>query len=521
MRAIVIATGHQTECAAFGDALPNILLPLVDRPFIQQVVEYLIDLGVTDFDFILSQAPEAIEALFGAGERWGSQFNFHLVKDAGNPYQLLKLICGNSSERIMLVHADRLAAISAAQLDAAPGPAVFCFAETEGSQTWTGWAAIDPDQLATFPPEHTRDRERLGAYLMELARTNGRLIAVSPPLSVANPERLLAAQDKVLRHEFTGLLLTGRESDPGVWLCRNVSLHPTARVVAPIFIGPNCRIGAGVRLGPNATIGSDSVLDKNSTVENSLVMPGSYVGEALELTGAIVNRNRLFNVQVGVAVSVADNFILGSLGDKHIGRFAASLLSRGAAVVLLVLTWPILLLTAALLKLFRRGPVVNRVTAVRLPAAVSDDEWPTFRLWSFRTLADQTAHARAAGWRDLLFTFLPGLLNVARGELHFVGVSPRTPDEVRQLPHDWLALYRRSKAGLITEAYVHQGASPSVDELFTAEAFYSVSSGLRHDLRLICMYLGRVAKDCFARPRERLAKTETNVPSVPSLPWKT
>ena len=48
--------------------------------------------------------------------------------------------------------------------------------------------------------------------------------------------------------------------------------------------------------------------------------------------------------------------------------------------------------------------------------------------------------------------FLPGLLHVATGHLAFVGLPPRTREEILRLPHDWQALYLRGKAGLVTEA---------------------------------------------------------------------
>ncbi|HVQ37788.1 MAG TPA: NDP-sugar synthase [Pyrinomonadaceae bacterium] len=521
MRAIVIATGYQPESTTFSESMPSILLPLVDRPFIQHVTEYLIDQGVNEFDFILSQAPEQIETLLGDGRRWGSSFNFHLAKDARNPYRLLRSIAGSATEPALLVHADRLPAISLAKIEPATTPTVFCFEDAEGIQKWTGWASLAPAQLAELPANYTDDCDLFGAYLMLFARDHGRLVVVEPPLSVERPELLLEAQGKVLNKEFAGLMLQGRESDPGVWISRNVSLHPTARIVAPAFIGSNCRIGAGVQIGPNAAIGSDCILDKRCTLENTLVMSGSYVGEALELAEAIVDKNRLLNVRVGVAVSVADSFILGGLADRHLGRFAARVVSRGAAVTLLALTWPVLLLTALILKLTRTGPVLNKISVVQLPAATAEHDWRTFDLWSFRSLKDQTAQPRTIGCSDLLLTFLPGLVNIALGHLHFAGVAPRNPDQLRSLPHDWLSLYLRSKTGLITEAYVHQGANPGADELYASEAFYAVSSGLKHDLLLVLKYFGRIARDSFVRSAHSPVTAQNPVPQYPSLPWKT
>jgi len=71
-------------------------------------------------------------------------------------------------------------------------------------------------------------------------------------------------------------------------------------------------------------------------------------------------------------------------------------------------------------------------------------------------------------------------------------VKPRSRDEIKALGRDWKALYLSSKPGVITEAFINYGASPTEDELYTSEAFYSVSAGIGHDFKLLAAYLGRL-----------------------------
>ena len=59
---------------------------------------------------------------------------------------------------------------------------------------------------------------------------------------------------------------------------------------------------------------------------------------------------------------------------------------------------------------------------------------------------------------------------------------------------DWRTLYLSAKPGIITEAYVNYGAAPNEDELYSAEAFYSATSGTGHDFKLLIGYLGRILK---------------------------
>src|SRR5260370_39158830 len=112
-------------------------------------------------------------------------------------------------------------------------------------------------------------------------------------------------------------MLSGREAGEGIWIARNVSLHPTARLTAPVYIGENCRINAGAQLGPRAEISSDCLVDQTSTISDTVIFAGIYVGQALELSHFIVDRNRLGSVKRPYDCVEADDFILGGHGERE------------------------------------------------------------------------------------------------------------------------------------------------------------------------------------------------------------
>ncbi len=520
MRAIIIATGLNTDMYALNERHPTPLLPLADKPFIQHIVETLVDRGVMEFDFVLNHLPEKIEHLLGNGLRWGSRFGFHLARDASRPYCTLKAIsAAGAAGSILLAHADRLPQLPERMAESMPegrnvpeelhegqGQTMYCLREAsvrpelQGKQEkyeWTGWAWLSKQFIATLPSG--LDQAAFESHLMSAARREGRVVEVSRVLSIRSYKELLAAHSAVLTKEFLGLMLSATEVEPGMWLARNVSLHPTAELIAPVYIGENCRIGMRTQLGPNTVVGHNCVLDARCAATNSVIFPGSYVGEGLELEDVIIDKNLFVNVRLGAVAAVTDDFILGSLAGKQIRAELGRWVSRAAAVALLAVTWPILLATALYLKLERRSPVLVKREYLRLPALASEAHWRTFQLWSFQT--EQTREkSRLSG---LFLYFLPALINVAKGELRFVGVAPRGKTEVKHLSHDWQALYLHSKAGIVTEAEVLYDDQPDEDELYSAEAFYSASAGMRHDARLLLSYFGRLLKSHSIPPTER------------------
>ncbi len=176
------------------------------------------------------------------------------------------------------------------------------------------------------------------------------------------------------------------------------------------------------------------------------------------------------------------------------------------ALLLLALLWPMILLTALWLKLKQRGPVLHKYEAVTLPADSDPALWRTYERWSF-----SPAYESAPGGLKAFFLgFLPALVNVAKDELRFVGVRPLSRREIKALPHDWQTLYLKSKAGIVIEAYINYGAHPTEDELYSSEAFYSVTASFTHDLKLLAGYLARIIGETF-RPSRLQARDSNNI----------
>lgn len=462
---------------------PALLLPLLDRPFLQHVIERLVGLGVRDLDLLAAEHPEAIDDLVGDGSRWGCRARVHLVRDGAHPYQRLRL-AGEDGAGVLLVHGDRLPgpALDLGVLAEASAPVLLQHDEG-GRDRWTGWAWL-PAGVASLVPEDL-DEVGLEAFLRGVPRSSSR--AVERVLEATTVGSVLTANRAVMDGVFPGLLLTGREVEPGVWLSRNVVLHPRARVTPPVHLCENVRIGAGTQVGPYAVIGRDSILDERCHVESAVVAPGSYVGEALDLVGVFVDRNLLVNVEHGVATTVTDRFILGSLTPSRAVGWGVALVHRAIALLLLLLGWP--LLVGALLgrAYSRRATIWHTLDAVVLPAEPDEATWRTVHL---RALAPLDVLASRASLADLVLRVLPLLPAVIRGRLGLVGVPPRDLESFRELPDDWRDLLLGAPLGVLWESHVVNAHSD--DERRAAETYYAAVASLRHDLAIVAGYLRRV-----------------------------
>jgi len=504
MMAVIIAPGITVGMEPLNEHYPTPMLPLMDRPFVQHLVEYVVEQGILRLEFIFSHLPEKLEYFLGDGSRWGCSFGFHLARDPLHPYDMLKTIGYAEDEGAVLVgHADILPEmhIKETSPEKVPGKPVLLFvnrnvsSENGADPDWTGWGWISRDTLKQVPDN--LDKRGFESHLRILAGDGSSPVEAEKLLNMQSYGQMLSSHKILLRKEFPGITLKGKEADEGIWLSRNVSLHPTAIIEAPVFIGENCRIGKGTHLGPDAVIGRDCILDSDCTVTGSIVFPGSYVGEGLELNEVIIDRSRLISIKSGAAVSIADNFILGGMTRTKIWQLFSRFLSRLAACALLILLFPILLFTILVLKLFRRGPVVFRKEVIHLPAAKGKTSWRSFHLLSLAPIeppdgSDSTRTGRRG--LNLFLEFLPAIINIIKGDLCFVGAPPRSEEEIEALSPDWQAIYLKTKPGIVTEAFVNYGSSPTEDELYTSEAFYSVTTGIGHDFKLFFGYFDRLIR---------------------------
>ena len=512
MKAFLIATDELLETSKTAEPHLACLMPLMGRPFIQHVVECLVIQGCNDLVVILCQSPEKIERLLGDGTRWGARIGYQLVRDPSRSYGPLKMIAnGREDEPVLIIHADRLLQMDLKEAGPAasdPAPILYCLAKAsdhknDASSNWSGWGWLPPKLDRDLPAE--LNTEGFFEHLRSLPGCRRVFVSDSKFIRVQSYRDVLAAHRMILNKEFRGLMHIGKEVAENIWLSRNVSLHPSAQLIAPVFIGENCRISSGVRLGPNVAVGDNCVIDVQSRLTDSVIFSRSYVGRSLELCDAIVDRNRLVNARIGSRITVTEDFILAGLSEGHIREWWKTKISQAVATVLLLLLLPFFLVIASYLKLTRKGPLFYKKEAVRLPAESDQELWHTFKLYSFLPPADRSASGDRAGegaaaassdmlsgWRDVVYRFIPNLLSVARGGLRFVGVVPRNGEEIKALASDWQVLYLKSKPGIVTETLVNFGTHPAEDEIYSAEAFYCVSSGWKYDLKLLAKYFGQL-----------------------------
>ena len=442
MRALVVATDPPTVVAAVG-----ISLPVLDRSLVQHLVEYVLDQGVQQIDFALPPGFESSTRLLGTGLRWGGHFNHYSVPDGSWPIDVLRpVLSASGEEKILIAYADNFFLAPIRVAAAASHNTMFYWRES-GRLVWTGWGVVRAAMLTFIPPGI--GGQHLAGRICAL-REDTRIVEVSQPLSVGCYADVIESNRRALSGEYPDMLRRGKEVRPGLWVGRNVRIHPTARLVPPAFVGDNSRLGAGVQVGPSAVIGRDCVIGRNTLVSNSVIGDGSYVGEELDLKSVFVDRSKLINTRLNAAIDGVDERLLGSVSGSSGGYLRMACEALLATLVLLS-ALPLLAFLAVLSRL-ACGPALHKKAVVRTPAVAEPFRWSTFDIWYFGN------ESRFGRFGSLFLFALPALIHVAFGRLALVGPRPLSMEEIKELPDGKRLRHLQLRSGLLQAGIPWGGA---------------------------------------------------------------
>jgi len=240
-----------------------------------------------------------------------------------------------------------------------------------------------------------------------------------------------------------GMVHLDREIEPGVWIAPGVRISDTVTFAAPCRIGSYAKIGGNCHLGPNAFIGDGAFLDKDVEVEDSIVCADTYIGSHTSLKSMVAQGGLLLDLKKGVAVEVADAFVMGSTVEDS---SPLSPFARGMAFILA----PILCVLA---RLAARGKA-----SVAFKVRLGRDREVMLSNYPVGPLC-----LRRAAW----------IKHVADGTMRWAGILPRTPADWDQLPAEVRSALERAPVGVFTLSDLYQCHTASEPDEWTHALFQS------------------------------------------------
>jgi mannose-1-phosphate guanylyltransferase len=353
VQAVILVGGEGTRLRPLTSTVPKPVVPLVDRPFIAYMLEWLRRHDVDDVVLSCGFLATSVRNVLGDGSTYGLRLRYVEEPDPRGTAGALKYAESLLDERFLMLNGDVLTDIDlsaqVARHEATGATATLALVAVEDPSAYGLVQTADDGRVEDFIEKPSADAATTnlisaGAYVLERSILDlvpadknvsiereiwPRLIgdglfgfaSEAYWLDIGTPDRYLQGTFDIIE----GNVETAVAQRVG---SSYTSVDPDAevlgRVVPPALVEHGCRVGEGAHVGPLVVLGHDVSIGAGSTVERSVVLQGAEIGAGCHLRDCIVAAG----ARVGDRTHVTGGAVLGE--GVTIG--ADCVVTRGARV---------------------------------------------------------------------------------------------------------------------------------------------------------------------------------------------
>lgn len=369
MKAIIMAGGEGSRLRPLTCGRPKPMVPVLNRPVMEHIVELLKEHHLTDIGVTLQYQPEAIRDYFGNGAEYGVNLRYYVeetplgtagsVKNAADFLdETFLVISGDALTDLDLSRAvefhKRQCALATLVLTRVECPLEYGVVITgeDGRITqflekpgWgevfsdtvnTGIYILEPEVLDYIPPGRMFDFSK--DLFPLLLKEKKPLFGLDLPgywCDIGNLQQYLEAHHDALAGKVR-IKVPGTEISPGVWVEDSAFVDPDALITGPVFIGANCRVGNKARLEPYTVLGSGCLIQERASLKRSVLWDNVYVGTGAALRGAVLCSRARVEAGAGIyeGAVVGDSSIIreNSVIKPDIKLWPNKLVEKGVTV---------------------------------------------------------------------------------------------------------------------------------------------------------------------------------------------
>jgi mannose-1-phosphate guanylyltransferase len=317
VQALILAGGEGTRLRPLTSTVPKPVVPLVDRPFIAFMIEWLRSHGVDDVVMSCGHLAAGVRNVLGDGEALGIRLRYVEEPRPLGTGGALKFAEQLLDERFLMLNGDTLTDLDVseqiAQHERTGAIATLALTPVEDPTSY-GLVRLGDDNTVTEfvekPSSDQIDTNNIsaGVYVLERAVLemleageaasierdvfprlvgDGLFGCVSRGywLDIGTPERYLQGTFDILEGSV-GTPVAERMGTS--YLCVERGVESEGRIVPSALVESGCRIAEGARIGGRAVLEHDVTVGENTTIESSVVMRGAEIGANCTLRGCIV-----------------------------------------------------------------------------------------------------------------------------------------------------------------------------------------------------------------------------------------
>jgi mannose-1-phosphate guanylyltransferase len=350
---VILVGGQGTRLRPLTSTVPKPVVPLVDRPFISYMLEWLREHGIDDVIMSCGFLATSVRNVLGDGSGLGIRLRFIEEPDPRGTAGAVKLAEPMLDERFLMLNGDVLTDLDLteqiAQHEATGARATLALVPV-ADPTAYGLVILEEDRsVREFVEKPSSDSVEsnlisAGAYVLErkvldlvapdrnvsIEREIWPLLvgdglygypSKSYWLDIGTPERYLQGTFDIIEGNVDTAVRERLGSD---WLAVHESAEVLGRVIPPAVLERGVHVAEGAHVGSLAVLAEGVSIGAGATVERSVVLNGSQIGEGCQLRDCIVAAG----CRVGARTKITGGAVLGE--GVTIG--ADNVITRGARI---------------------------------------------------------------------------------------------------------------------------------------------------------------------------------------------
>jgi mannose-1-phosphate guanylyltransferase len=336
MQAVILVGGEGTRLRPLTSTVPKPVVPLVDRPFIAFMLDWLVTHGIDDVIMSCGFLATSVRNVLGDGSAYGVRLRFVEEPDPRGTAGALKFASSMLDERFLMLNGDVLTDIDLtaqiAQHEQSGAKATLALVPVADPSAY-GLVHLNDDrsvrEFVEKPSPDAIDTNLIsaGAYvlqreILELVPPDRnvsierevwpRLIgnglygfpAESYWLDIGTPERYLQGTFDIIEGNVKTAVGERLGSD---WLAIDAGAQASGRVIPPAVLERGVTVAESAQVGSLVVLGEDVSVGAHATVERSVILKGAEIGEGATLRDCIVAAG----CRIGARTSIGGGAVLG------------------------------------------------------------------------------------------------------------------------------------------------------------------------------------------------------------------
>jgi mannose-1-phosphate guanylyltransferase len=317
MQALILAGGEGTRLRPLTTTVPKPVIPLVDRPFIAFMLDWLRSHGVDDIVMSCGHLASGVRNVLGDGGAYGIRLRYVEEPRPMGTGGALKYAAPLLDDRFLMLNGDVLTDIDltaqVAQHERSGAQATLALTPVEDPSNYGLVRTADGGEVTEFVEKPSPDQIdtrniSAGAYVLERSVLD--LLEEDQPasierdvfprlvgdrlfgfvsdgywLDIGTPERYLQGTFDILEGTV-GTDVVKRMG--GGYLCIEDNVENAGRIIPSALVESGCRIGDGSRIGGRVVLEHGVQVGEETTIERAVVMQGAEIGRECTLSGCIV-----------------------------------------------------------------------------------------------------------------------------------------------------------------------------------------------------------------------------------------